>query len=63
MVSDGKFSTEDEFVIMVVERDDPGPPPDTSNVWLYILFAIICFMMIAVGYYAGTRGARDEMAK
>ena len=63
VVSDGKFSTEDEFVIMVVERDDPGPPPDTSNVWLYILFAIICFMMIAVGYYAGTRGARDEMAK
>jgi hypothetical protein len=62
-VTDGTYSKEAYLEITVVERDDPGPPPDPSNLWLYLVFAVICVMMIAVGYFAGTRGAKDEMAK
>jgi len=58
-VSDGTFERKETLVITVVERDEPSPPPDTSALWLYLLFAVIFLMMVAIGYVAGTRGVRD----
>jgi hypothetical protein len=60
-VDDGKYTTIAYIDLTVVERDEPGPPPDDSNLWLYIVFAVIFMMMIAIGYHAGTRGARDDI--
>jgi hypothetical protein len=60
-VSDGKYKRLTFIDITVVERDEPGPPPEQSRLWLYIVFAVIFVMMIAIGFYAGTRGVRDEM--
>jgi hypothetical protein len=62
-VSDGTYERTAYFDITVVERDEPAPPPDRSDLWLYVLFALIFVMMIAIGYYAGTRGAKHEMGK
>ncbi|UCC93876.1 MAG: hypothetical protein JSW25_04190, partial [Thermoplasmata archaeon] len=60
-VDDGKYTSTSYVDVWIIERDEPGPPPDYSNLWLYIVFAVIFVMMIAIGYYAGNRGARDEM--
>jgi hypothetical protein len=60
VVSDGTYESHAYVDLTVVERDDPVPPPDPSRLWLYIVFAIIFVMMIAIGYYAGTRGDPHE---
>lgn len=58
-VSDGLYESHAHIDITVTEREEPGPPPESSNLWLYVVFAIIFVVMIAVGYYAGTRGDAD----
>ncbi|NIP36411.1 MAG: hypothetical protein GWN18_15775 [Thermoplasmata archaeon] len=60
-VSDGAYETFAYVDITVVERDDPGPPPARSDLWMYIVFALIFVAMIVIGYQAGTRGAQDEL--
>jgi len=60
VVSDGTYESHSFLDLTVVERDEPVPPPDPSRLWLYFVFAVIFGLMIAIGYYAGTRGGDDE---
>jgi hypothetical protein len=62
-VSDGTYISHGYVEVTIVERDEPAPPPERSNLWLYVVFALIFIAMIAIGYLAGSRGARDEMDK
>ena len=59
-VSDGEFVSLTHIEITVVDMEEPVPPPDPSNLWMYILFALIFLMMIAIGYYAGVRGGDED---
>jgi hypothetical protein len=59
-VSDGEFVTLSVLDLTVVDRDDPSPPPDRSNFWMYFLFALIFLIMIAIGFMAGIRGGDDD---
>jgi len=58
-VFDGTHERKETLVITVVDKEEASEPPDRSNLWLYLLFAVIFLMMVAIGYVAGTRGVRD----
>jgi hypothetical protein len=63
IIDDGKYQKREWLDITVLDVEDPSPPPDTSTLWMYILFGIVFLLMIAIGYVAGTRGARNEMER
>ena len=59
-VSDGTFESIGFVDITVVDTEDPLPPPEPSDLWLYAQFILVFALMIAIGYYAGSRGAANE---